>query len=68
MIKSTFITEFQITKEDSLAINNLVQDNFPEVNYEGRDYFKQAPHYRILVKENDTLIGHVAWLSNNELR
>ena len=59
MIKSTFITEFQITKEDSLAINNLVQDNFPEVNYEGRDYFKQAPHYRILVKENDTLIGHV---------
>ena len=59
MIKTTFITELQITKEDSLAINNLVEDNFPEVNYEGRDYFKQALHYRILVKENDTLIEHV---------
>ena len=59
MIKSTFITEFQITKEESLAITSLVQDNFPEVNYEGRDYFKQAPHYRIPVKANDTLIGHV---------
>ncbi len=61
MIKSTFITEFQTTKEDSLVINNLVQDNFSEVNYEGRDYFKQVSHYRILVKENDTLIGHMTY-------
>ena len=57
MMKSIFIIEFQITKEDSLAINTLVQDNFPEVNCEGRDYFRQAPpHYRILVKNNDPLI------------
>ena len=43
MIKTTFIPEFQITKEDSLAISNLIQSYFPEVDYKGRDYFKQLP-------------------------
>ena len=43
MIKTTFITELQITKEDSLAISSLIQAYFPEVDYKGRDYFKQLP-------------------------
>ena len=55
MIKTTFIPEFQITKKDSLAISNLIQAYFPEVDYKGGDYFKQSPHYRILVKEKGAL-------------
>ena len=59
MIEISFVPEFQISEKDSIAINNLVQKSFPEVDYKSRDYFKQTPHYRILAKENDTLIGQV---------
>jgi N-acetylglutamate synthase-like GNAT family acetyltransferase len=59
MIEITFIPEFKITREDSLACNNLIQASFPEIDFQGRDYFKQPPHYRILAKENNKLIGQV---------
>lgn len=59
MIVITFIPEFKITIEDSLACNNLIQESFPECDFQGRDYFKQTPHYRVLAKENNKLIGQV---------
>ena len=33
MIKISFVPEFQISEKDSIAINNLVQKSFPEVDY-----------------------------------
>ena len=57
MIEITFIPEFKITKKDSLSCNNLIQESFSKLDFKGRDYFKQPPHYRILVKENNKLIG-----------
>lgn len=59
MIELTFIPEFQITKEDSVSCSNLIQEFFPECDFQGRDYFKQPPHYRILAKENNKLIGQL---------
>ena len=57
MIEITFTPEFKITKKDSLSCNNLIQKSFSKLDFKGRDYFKQPPHYRILVKENNKLIG-----------
>jgi len=59
MIEITFIPEFKITKKDSLSCNNLIQESFSKLDFKGRDYFKQPPHYRILVKENNKLIGQI---------
>lgn len=33
MIEISFVPEFQISEKDSIAINNLVQKSFPEVDY-----------------------------------
>ncbi|MEZ4886447.1 MAG: GNAT family N-acetyltransferase [Chitinophagales bacterium] len=55
----TFLNEFQIDTPTSMALNTLLQKSFPEVEYEGRDYFKQLPHYRILAKEGEQIIGQM---------
>ncbi len=54
-----FINEFQIDRETSMQINELLQTCFSFIDYQGLDYFKQLPHYRILAKENNKLVGHL---------
>ncbi|MFT5920320.1 MAG: N-acetylglutamate synthase-like GNAT family acetyltransferase [Granulosicoccus sp.] len=53
------ISEFQINGDTSEKINHLLKKCFPYIAYNGRDYFKQLPHSRILAWENSTLIGQV---------
>jgi len=54
-----FINEFQIDKTTSKKINALLKRCFPDTEYEKRDYFKQLPHYRILAKEGEHIIGQL---------
>ncbi len=54
------LNEFEINEATSKAINALLQKNFTEVDYHGRDYFKQLPHYRILAKIEEELVGQLA--------
>lgn len=54
-----FINEFQISKDTSTEINSLMKKCFPDIDYEGRDHFKQLPHYRILAKEKGKVIGQL---------
>lgn len=54
-----FINEFQISKSDSEEINSFLKRCFPDIDYEGRDHFKQLPHYRILAKDKGKIIGQL---------
>lgn len=54
-----FINEFQIDETTSKKINILLKKFFPDAEYENRDYFKQLPHYRILAKEGEHIIGQL---------
>jgi predicted N-acetyltransferase YhbS len=58
-LQSTLIAEFQLTKADKEEIASLLQRTFPLSEYNGRTYFKQLPHYRLLAKENGKLVGQV---------
>lgn len=52
-----FIPEFQLQQADKAQIAALVQSTFPNADYGGRTYSKQLPHYRLLAKEHNTLVG-----------
>ena len=39
------------------ALVNLLDDSFPET-FNGRTFYKQQPHHRLLAFEQDRLIGH----------
>ena len=54
-----FVSEIQIDKSTSKAIAKLLAMCFPGEGHEGRDYFKQLPHYRLLAYEDDRLVGHL---------
>lgn len=58
--KIEFINEFELQAYDKISINKLLTTCFPDTNYNGRIYFKQMPHYRLLMKTEDKLIGQVA--------
>lgn len=53
------IDEFKIDEKTKSDIAELLQMSFPEEDFKGRTYFKQLPHYRLLLKENDKLIGQL---------
>lgn len=54
-----FVHEFQIDEATTIALNKLLQKSFAYVDYKGRDYFKQLPHYRLLAYKEDKLVGQV---------
>lgn len=56
----SFVNEFQMEENTKSELNNLLTICFPEFNYEGRTFFKQIPHYRLLMKLNNKLIGQLA--------
>ena len=53
------IEEFKLDKLIKNQIAGLLKMCFPEEEFNGRTYFKQLPHYRLLLKEDQTLIGQL---------
>lgn len=58
-IQLELINDFQLDPESSQEINALLQKCFVWADYQGRDYYKQLPHYRILAKKEGRIIGHL---------
>lgn len=53
------VDEFKLDEETKIQINELLQASFPETDYGGRTYFKQLPHYRLLLIDDYKVIGHL---------
>ena len=54
-----FVPEIQISRDTSTAIVGLLAECFSGEGHDGRDYFKQLPHYRLLAYEQERLVGHL---------
>ena len=54
-----FIDELALDAETKLQIADLMKLCFPEEDFHGRHYFKQLPHYRLLLKNQNQLIGQL---------
>ncbi|KZK99124.1 GNAT family N-acetyltransferase [Pseudovibrio sp. Ad26] len=50
--------EDEIDRQREAGITTLLDKCFPEV-FEGRTFFKQLPHFRLIVEERDEIIGQV---------
>ncbi|HEY0262386.1 MAG TPA: GNAT family N-acetyltransferase [Chitinophagales bacterium] len=55
-----FKNEFEIDAKTKDELNKLLVLCFPETNYHGRTFFKQMPHYRLILYENKQVIGQLA--------
>lgn len=55
-----FVNEFEIDEKVKTEIKNLLAICFPDTDYNNRTYFKQLPHYRLIMKVDNTVIGQVA--------
>ncbi len=55
------VDEFKLADDMKSQIIDLVQTCFREEDYRGRIYFKQKPHYRLLLKEKDKLIAQLGF-------
>ena len=53
------VDEFRLDIATKKQIADLLSVCFPETEYHGRTYFKQLPHYRLLLKDNNKLIGQL---------
>jgi GNAT superfamily N-acetyltransferase len=53
------IDEFKLNNSIKKQIIELLKVSFPEENYNGRTYFKQLPHYRLLLKNKGKLMGQL---------
>jgi predicted acetyltransferase len=51
--------EYQVNSNERQQVNKILEQCFPEY-YVNREYFKQIPHFRIFIKEEDTIIGKLA--------
>lgn len=51
--------EFELTDEFNLQIAALLSRHFPSINFFGRTYYKQLPHFRLLAFSRQKIIGHV---------
>lgn len=56
----TFINEFEIAEKTKRELADLLQVCFPDAAYNGNTFFKQLPHYRLLLKDKNKTIGQVA--------
>ncbi|WP_445116451.1 GNAT family N-acetyltransferase [Acinetobacter sp. WZC-1] len=54
-----FLEEFKLDSETEAHISNLLRLCFPQQNFEGRSYFRQRPHYRLLMTVDDRLVGQM---------
>jgi predicted N-acetyltransferase YhbS len=55
-----FVTEFEITEKAKAEIASLLALCFSQTAYNGRTFFKQLPHYRLLLNKEGNIIGQVA--------
>lgn len=55
-----WIPEFELQPAQKAEIAQLLAACFPDTEYNGRIYFKQMPHYRLLLKNNAAIIGQLA--------
>ncbi len=55
----SLIKEFQIDQKTEREIANLLEICFPDFDHYCKHYFKQFPHYRLLLREQDLLIGQL---------
>jgi len=53
------IDEFKLDLNTKIQISALLKISFPEEEFHGRTYFKQLPHYRLLMWKDDILIGQL---------
>lgn len=53
------INEYDIDIQMEKKLLDLLVESFPELYPKDRIYYKQMPHFRFLVFENDTLIGQL---------
>jgi N-acetylglutamate synthase-like GNAT family acetyltransferase len=53
------IDEFRLDRETKQQIAELVKVCFPESEYNGRTYYKQLPHYRLLLREEKKIVGQL---------
>lgn len=54
-----FVDEIALDIATKLQIADLMKVCFPEEDFHGRHYFKQLPHYRLLLKNKNQLIGQL---------
>ncbi|HLP50891.1 MAG TPA: GNAT family N-acetyltransferase [Chitinophagales bacterium] len=56
-----FVCEFELEESMKRQIAELLAACFPEIDYDGRPrhYFKQLPHYRLLLINDSKLIGQM---------
>jgi len=59
MSKIQLINEFQLSEDQKEKIWLLLKNCFPESDYGGRNFFKQLPHYRLLLTYGEKIIGHL---------
>lgn len=59
-MQMTLSNEFQLDLHTQQQIAQLLELCFPEEQFHGRTYFKQRPHYRLLLKDNENLMGQIA--------
>jgi N-acetylglutamate synthase-like GNAT family acetyltransferase len=53
------IDEFKLDQETKAQVAELLKICFPEEDFNGRIYFKQLPHYRLLLKDKTKIIGQL---------
>jgi len=58
MLKIQTKTDAQLSQKEHTQILSLLNASFDNI-FPNRIFFKQIPHERILVKENDTVVGQV---------
>ena len=56
---TTFVNELEINSVTKSEIASLLDAVFPDTNYVNRHFFKQLPHYRLLLRDNNNLVGHM---------
>jgi GNAT superfamily N-acetyltransferase len=53
------LNEFQLDEITKQQIRELLRVSFPDEDFRGRTYFKQLPHYRLLLKHENFLVGQL---------
>lgn len=59
LIKIDFVNEFEIKEKVKIELNNLLSICFTDTIYNERTYFKQLPHYRLIMKLDNKVIGQL---------
>lgn len=53
------VSEFHLTDSAKAELRALLPACFPEAGYNGRIYYKQLPHHRLILSEDKKIIGQL---------